>query len=154
MSIYEYEIGGNEVVDEGSEGIVNIPQNRTLMVEQLTKETPPNPELVMGLETIEDVFEHFRPQLDVAFKNEEGQVVKETFKFENVGDFSVKRMTEKSSLLSDLNINKEFYGKTAQQLGSNRVLMRSLSTQGKKANIIDVLQSLKLELEQSINAEN
>lgn len=79
MSIYEYEIGGNEVVDEGSEGIINIPQNRTLMVEQLTKDTPPNPELVMGLETIEDVFDHFRPQLDIAFKNEEGQTLKRHF---------------------------------------------------------------------------
>ena len=154
MSIYEYEIGGNEVVDEGSEGIINIPQNRTLMVEQLTKDTPPNPELVMGLETIEDVFDHFRPQLDVAFKNEEGQTVKETFQFKNVGDFSVKAMTEKSPLLSDLNINKEFYAKTTQQLGSNRVLMRSLGIQGKKANIIDALQSIMMELEQSINTEN
>lgn len=154
MSIYEYEIGGNEVVDEGSEGIINIPQNRTLLVEQLTKDTPPNPELVMGLETIEDVFEHFHPQLDVEFKNEEGQLVKETFQFKNVGDFSAKSMTEKSPLLNDLNINKEFYAKTTQQLGSNRVLMRSLGIQGKKANIIDILQSLKMELEQSVNAEN
>ena len=137
MSIYEYEIGGNEVVDEGSEGIINIPQNRTLLVEQLTKDTPPNPELVMGLETIE-----------------EGQLVKETFQFKNVGDFSAKSMTEKSPLLNDLNINKEFYAKTTQQLGSNRVLMRSLGIQGKKANIIDILQSLKMELEQSVNAEN
>ena len=38
MDLGNYGIGGNEVKIDASEGIAEIPQNRTLLVEQLTKE--------------------------------------------------------------------------------------------------------------------
>ena len=37
MDLGNYGIGGNEVKIDASEGIAEIPQNRTLLVEQLTK---------------------------------------------------------------------------------------------------------------------
>ncbi len=154
MAFKNYEIGGNEVEKEGSEGIADIPQNRTLIVQQLTKDTPPNPELVMGLETVEDVFAHFDPKVDISFENEEGQPVKEEFGFENVGDFSVKKMTERSPYLSDLDINKDFYAGTTRQFRSNKVLARAVGRPDKKENILQVLQLLEAELEASINDEN
>ena len=36
MAILEYGIGGNEVKVDTSEAIANIPENRSLIVEQLT----------------------------------------------------------------------------------------------------------------------
>ena len=36
MDLGNYGIGGNEVKIDASEGIAEIPQNRTLLVEQLT----------------------------------------------------------------------------------------------------------------------
>ena len=81
MAILEYGIGGNEVKVDTSEAIANIPENRSLIVEQLTADEPVTPEAVKGLSTIEEVFAHFLPNIDVEFENEEGQPVKENFRF-------------------------------------------------------------------------
>lgn len=43
MDLGNYGIGGNEVKIDASEGIAEIPQNRTLLVEQLTKDEPVAP---------------------------------------------------------------------------------------------------------------
>lgn len=154
MAFINYEIGGNEVERESSEGIADIPQNRTLIVQQLTKDAPANPELVMGVETIEGAFKTFDPRIDVSFENEEGQVIKEEFRFENVDDFSVKKMTERSPYLNDLNINKDFYTNTTRQFRSNKVLMRAVNQPDKKENILQVLRLLQAELEGSIEDVN
>lgn len=122
MAILEYGIGGNEVKIDASESIANIPDNRTLIVEQLTADEPVNPEAVSGLNTVEQVFDHFKPNVDVEFENEGGQPVKENFRFSNVGDFSVKNLTEQSPFLRNLNQQKDFYENLVKQLRSNKVL--------------------------------
>lgn len=60
MDLGNYGIGGNEVKIDASEGIAEIPQNRTLLVEQLTKDEPVAPEVVAGLTNIDEVFAHSR----------------------------------------------------------------------------------------------
>ena len=103
MDLGNYGIGGNEVKIDASEGIAEIPQNRTLLVEQLTKDEPVAPEVVAGLTNIDEVFAHFRPEIDIEFADADGAPVEENFRFHNVGDFSVRKMTEQSSFLSGLN---------------------------------------------------
>lgn len=147
MGILDYEIGGNEVKIDGSEAISQIPDNRTLLVEQLTAEEPSNPEAVEKLNTVEDVFAHFRPNIDVEFETEDGQPVKENMKFTNVGDFSVKNMTEQSAFLSDLNQQNSFYETLTKQLRSNKVLQRVLENAETKEAFINALMQLKDELE-------
>ncbi len=44
MAILEYGIGGNEVKVSASDAIANIPENRSLIVEQLTADEPVTPE--------------------------------------------------------------------------------------------------------------
>lgn len=99
MDLGNYGIGGNEVKIDASEGIAEIPQNRTLLVEQLTKDEPVAPEVIAGLTNIDEVFAHFRPEIDIEFSDAEGAPVEENFRFQNVGDFSVKKMTEQSPFL-------------------------------------------------------
>ena len=65
MAIYDYGIGGNEVNVDANESIADIPSNRTLLVQKLTDEAPVSPETVYGLQTVEDVFEHFSPSVNV-----------------------------------------------------------------------------------------
>ena len=108
MDLGNYGIGGNEVKIDASEGIAEIPQNRTLLVEQLTKDEPVAPEVVAGLTNIDEVFAHFRPEIDIEFADADGAPVEENFRFHNVGDFSVRKMTEQSSFLSGLNAEKQF----------------------------------------------
>lgn len=126
MDLNNYGIGGNEVKIDASEGIADIPQNRTLLVELLTKNEPITPEIIEGLTSIEDVFGYFKPEVDLEFENAEGQPVEETFRFANVGDFSVKNMTASSPFLSDLNTKKEFADRMGKSLRSNKLLQRTL----------------------------
>lgn len=70
---------------DASEGIAEIPQNRTLLVEQLTKDEPVAPEVVTGLTNIDEVFAHFMPEIDIEFSDAEGAPVEENFRFHNVG---------------------------------------------------------------------
>jgi hypothetical protein len=144
--INQYEIGGNEVKIDASEAIAAIPENRTLLVEKLTSEDPVNPEVVTGLTSIEQVFGHYKPQIDVEFENSEGQPVKETFHFQNTGDFSVKNMTEQSGFLSQTHTEKEFYDKLTKQLRTNKVLQRALENPESKAAFIASLQAVLDEL--------
>ena len=147
MAILEYEIGGNEVKIDASEGIANLPDNRSLVVEQLTAEEPVQPEAVYKLNTIEDVFAHFQPHVDIEFENEEGQPVPENLRFSNVGDFSVKNMTQQSAFLNKLDQEKDFYEGLIKQLRSNKVLQRALADPESKAAFIAALESVRQELD-------
>lgn len=146
MAILEYGIGGNEVKVDASEAIANIPENRSLIVEQLTADEPVTPEAVKGLSTIEEVFEYFSPNIDVEFENEEGQPVKENFQFKTVADFNVKNMTQNSPFLHNLNTEKTFYEGLVTQLRSNKVLQRVLENPESKKAFISVLEALSDEL--------
>lgn len=146
MAILEYGIGGNEVKIDASESISNIPDNRSLIVEHLTSDDSVNPEAVTGLMTIEDVFAHFEPNIDIEFDGEDGQPVKENFQFDTVADFSVKNMTENSQYLNNLNMQKDFYETLIKQLRTNKVLQRVLENAETKEAFIASLSSLKSEL--------
>lgn len=146
MAILEYGIGGNEVKIDSSEAIANIPENRSLIVEHLSSDDPVNPESVTGLTTIEEVFTHFKPNIDVEFENEEGQPVTENFKFQTVADFGVKNMTDQSPFLGKLNMEKEFYETLTKQLRSNKILQRVLENPESREAFISALNSLKSEL--------
>lgn len=146
MAILDYGIGGNEVKIDSSEAIANIPENRSLIVEQLTSDEPVTPEAVKGLNTVEEVFEHFSPNVDIEFENEQGQSVKENFSFRTVADFSVKNMTENSAFLKDLAMEKDFFEGLIKQLRSNKVLQRVLENAESKEAFIAALKELKSEL--------
>lgn len=147
MAMFEYGVGGNEVKIDASESIADIPFNRTLLVEKLTNEDPINPELAQGLNTIEDVFDHFKPNIDVEFENEDGQDIVENFKFRTVADFLTKNMMQNSPYLKDLSGQKEFYNKTIKQLRSNKILQKVLQNEESKAAFIEALKGLMTELE-------
>ena len=62
-----------------------------LMAEKLHRRiTPVKPVIVEGLTTVEQVFEHFKPKVEMDFETEDGVSKKETLGFNNLGDFGVK----------------------------------------------------------------
>lgn len=141
-----YGIGGNEVKTDASEAFADIPQNRTLMAEKLTKDPPVKPEIVHGIQTVEQVFGHYKPQIDVDFEDAEGQSKKETLRFNNLGDFGVKGITEQSEFLKDNASQKEEYFKIIKQLKSNKILKTALSDADAKSALLDALHSMIAEL--------
>lgn len=145
--INNYEIGGNEIKPDVSESIADIPGNRSMIITQLTSEEPISPEAVTNLTTIDQVFAHYKPQVDAEFSNSEGQPVKETFHFSNVGDFDVNKLTNQSSFLKGLKTEKDFYDFMIKQLRSNKVLQRALENPDSKSAFIEALQGVLSELE-------
>lgn len=141
-----YGIGGNEVKTDASEAFADIPQNRTLMAEKLTKDAPVKPEIVHGLQTVEQVFEHYKPDVAIDFEDADGATKKETLSFKNLGDFGVKGITEQSEFLKDNASQKEEYLKIIKQLKSNKILKTALADPDAKQALLDAIQSMIAEL--------
>ena len=141
MAIYDYGIGGNEVNVDANESIADIPSNRTLLVQKLTDEASVSPETVYGLQTVEDVFEHFSPSVNVEMQDDNGEDVLETMRFKNLGDFNADKLKENSDFLSKLDVEKEQNIKIARQLSSNKALLKALANPETRQAILDLLQS-------------
>jgi hypothetical protein len=139
-------IGGNEVKTDAFEAFQDIQSNRTIMAQKLTAATPVKPEVVEGLTNVEQVFEHYKPSVEMSFANEDGVTVRETLRFKNLGDFGVKGITNQSAFLSDLNTRQDQYQKIIKQLKSNKLLKTALATKEGKENLVGALQALLAEL--------
>lgn len=147
----EYGIGGTEVKGDAGEAILEIPQNRTLLCEKLTADDPFRPEIVEGLKTVDDVFEHFSPRIDLEFETSDGVTKEETLSFKGLSDFGIKGITAQSEFLRELTNEKEQYQKIIKQLKSNKLLRKALENADSKAALISVIYALIKELEDSSN---
>lgn len=145
--LYQYGVGGNEVKADSSEAIHEIAGNKTLIAQKLTADEALSPNVVEGLSTVEEVFAHFKPQIDVAFEDESGTTIPEELHYRNLSDFSAKKITESSSFLSDLSVQKEQYARITKQLKSNKVLRTMLENPETRQAFIQSLQALAAELE-------
>lgn len=147
--MYNYDVGGNAVEQTASEAIADIAQNRTMFVQKLTADDPIRPEAVYNLTNVDQVFEHYKPQVAVEFENSEGAAVNEDMKFNNVGDFGVNNMTKQSKFLSDLNVEQDQYQKIMKQLKTNKLMKNVLDNPETKAAFVDALNALIQELDNS-----
>ncbi|MBC8033641.1 MAG: hypothetical protein H7Y03_05810 [Chitinophagaceae bacterium] len=142
-------LGGIMADVEASEAFADIPQNRVLMAEKLTANAPVKPEIVGGLTTVEQVFEHFKPKIDMDFETEEGTARKETLHFTNLGDFGIKGITAQSQFLEELTLKREQFQKIIKQLKTNKLLKQALSDAETKQALINSLNALIKELDQA-----
>lgn len=142
-------IGGNEVPLDANEAIVEIPQNRTLFAQKLTADDPVRPELVEGLNTVEKVFEHYKPEVKADFEDANGTVKMESLNFKNLGDFGTKGITAQSSFLSGLETEKDQYQKIVKQLRTNKILKAALADPDARKTLYDIINVLIKELEEN-----
>ncbi len=143
-----YGLGGTEVRTDANEAIQEIPQNRTLLVEKLTQDQPIKPVVVKGLKTIDDVFQHFDPKVEVEFEDADGVLKKEELGFSNLGDFGGKGITRQSKFLKDLNTEKDQYIKVIKQLKTNKILKAALTNPEAKTALIESIKALLTEIEE------
>ena len=143
----DYSIGGQEVKGDASEAISDIPQNRTLLAEKLTEDAPVKPEIVDGLKNIDEVFDHFKPVVEVDFEDSEGGSKKESLQFGGLSDFGVKGITAQSEFLNDLSSQKEQSLKIIKQLKSNKMLRKALENEESKAALLNSMYALIKEIE-------
>ena len=143
----EYSIGGQEVKGDANEAISDIPQNRTLMVEKLTADAPVKPQVVTDLKNIDEVFENFKPEVEVDFEDSEGGSKEEKLQFHGLSDFGVKGITAQSEFLKDLANQKEQSFKIIKQLKSNKMLKRTLENEETKEALLNSMYALIKEIE-------
>lgn len=143
-----YGIGGNEVPLDVNEAILEIAQNRTLIAQKLTGQTPIRPEIIEGLTTVEQVFEHFKPEVKVNFEDADGVTQFEELKFKNLGDFGIKGITAQSKFLTDLQVEKDQYQKIIKQLKTNKILKAALEDPEAREALMDSIEGLINELNQ------
>lgn len=145
----EYGIGGTEVQGDASEAFADIPLNKTLLCEKLTGEAPVKPKIVSGLQTVDDVFEHYKPQVSLDFEDSDGARKEETLSFRGLSDFGIKGITAQSNFLQGLSIEKEQYQKIIKQLKGNQLLRKTLDNPETKADLLAVMYALIKELEEA-----
>ena len=148
--MFDYGLGGTERKKDGAnEAFAEIQMNRTMFVQQLTSEEAYIPNIAQGLDTVEKVFEHFKPNIDIDFETEDGSSVNENISFNTLGDFGVKGITNQSSFLQDLNVKSDQYAKFVKNLKSSKPLQNVLANPDTKQAYVTALYALIKELEES-----
>jgi hypothetical protein len=147
--MYNYDIGGQERKIEINEGISDIPQNRTLLIEKLTEEAPLSPRIIPDLKTIGDVFAFFKPEKKVDFETADGVTDTEQLHFASLADFGKQGITRQSAFLNELSHQCDDLQKFVRQLKSNRILQTLLDNKEAKAAYISCIHALLAEMEQS-----
>ncbi|MVM30400.1 hypothetical protein GO755_10175 [Spirosoma sp. HMF4905] len=146
--MFDYGIGGQERKLNVSESIVDIPQNKTLLIEKLTTDPTFRPEVVEGLKNVGEVFAHFKPENEVEFDTEEGSTISETLRFNSLADFGKKGVIAQSEYLQQLNMTFEDFQKYVKQLKSNKILKAMLENPDGKAAYMAAIQAMIRELEE------
>lgn len=148
--MFEYGIGGNErKLNNANEAFADIQMNRTIFVQKLTGEAPYMPQAVYDLKTVDEVFNHFAPQVEVEMQAEDGSNFTENLQFSNLGEFGPKGILKKSKYLQDTNDTKEQSLKIVKELKSNKALQTILQNKDTKEAFLAGIQAMIKELEET-----
>lgn len=126
-----------------------ISMNKTLYVAKFTDELPMEPEAVPNLESVEDVMEHYKPEVTVMLEDEQGQQMAETFKFSRLGDFTPEGIVDQSPYLQELTDRMNDLQRINHQLRSNRMLQYALQNPQAKSTMLAMIQQMIDEIEQA-----
>ncbi len=136
-----------ETVEAAGEAMEGVPKNRTLLAADLTDLPASRPSFNYECETMEDVFENYRPSVKMEFTDADGGAVNEELSFKELGDFSKKAMTKQSDFLRALQAQADNYGTFAKRLQNNKVLQKVLNDPESKDAYITLLRSMLQDLE-------
>lgn len=134
--------------DEAIAGIREVPQDKTLYIDQFTDMAPVKPGEIFQPETVEDVFEHYKPEKKgVQMSDQEGRPIRENFRFTAIKDFDDKQLIEQSPYLHQQRAMMDSYKNIEQQLIKNKVLRRAFEDEEGRKNLVNALRALLAELE-------
>lgn len=142
--------GGNVDPDanKGYEKIEALPPSRTLYVSAFNNR--PQKDKVTGLETMDAVFEHFKPEVDAEFEDENGATVSETIAFTQMKDFSPEGMLEQSKFLKEVSEKEYNYDRFYKNLKNNRQLQKALADPETRNAYLNALNTMITELKGSL----
>ncbi len=129
-------------------GVPDIPYNRTLMIKQLTDEPPTEPEFVEDCQTMNDVFNKFKPNKEVQFEDAQGIPISEDLTFGSLMDFGKDGIIKQSELLQEIQGKQEMYAGFIKRLRSIKILHKLLADAEAKTAYLEALQSFISELDE------
>jgi hypothetical protein len=144
----EVEIGGQLVPQQSFEAITNISSNKTLLIQKLTNK-PGKLEPVKGLKTIDEVFNHFKPSVEVEFEEENGAQRKEELKFDTLLDFKKEGIINQSEFLQKLQAEQDVCNSIIKKLKTNKILKTALQNPDTKESFLQALQGIINEIDQA-----
>ena len=142
----------SKAIDEESGSNVSaLDTNKTLMIDQYTSDARgEDPELFEDAKTLDDVFQHFKPNVEVDFTDEDGGSISETLYFNSIKDFEANggkgNLVANSEFLSDKKASMDSYAKVRKQIEQNKKLREILKDAGTKEELKDYLEYLLNEL--------
>lgn len=126
-----------------------ISMNKTLYVGKFTDDLPMQPEAAGELESVEDVMEHYKPEVTAMLEDFDGQAMGETFKFTRLGDFTPEGIVDQSPYLQDLTNQMNDLQRINHQLRSNRMLQHALQNPNAKSTMLAMIQQMIDEIDKA-----
>lgn len=142
-------------IEEESGAKVNpVDANKTLYIDQFSSDvTVGDPEFFQEGRTMQDVFDHFKPEVDAEFIDNEGATVTETLKFRSIADFEANggkgNLVKNSPYLSGLKLQVDNAAKVRKQIEQNGKLKSILKDAEGREELRQMLRQMLDELEQS-----
>ena len=140
--------------EESGSNVSALDTNKTLFIDQYTTDVQSeDPELFEDAQTIADVFDHFRPEVEVAFTDEEGGTVTETLHFNEIRDFEADggkgNLVANSEFLAGVKGKMDSVARVRKQIEQNKKLRDILKDPKSKEEFKEYLASLLSELEEN-----
>ena len=140
--------------EESGSNVSALDTNKTLFIDQYTSDAQgEDPELFEDAKTIGDVFDHFKPNVEVQFTGEDGGVISETLHFNEIRDFEADggkgNLVANSEFLSDQKAQMDSFGKVRKQIEQNKKLRDILKDPKSKEELKDYLEYLLNELKEN-----
>ena len=137
---------------ESGANISVLDTNKTLMIDQYTDDADEyEPELLEDATKLADVFAHFKPSVDVEFKDENGGVVTETLHFNEIRDFETNggkgNLVTNSEFLSNIKSEIDNSIKMMQQIKQNKRLKDIMKDPNGRKELKEYLEFLLSEIE-------
>ncbi len=140
--------------EESGSQVSALDTNKTLIIDQFTSDAQSeDPELFEEAQTIGDVFDHFKPSVEVEFTDEAGGTVSETLHFNSIKDFEAEggkgNLVANSEFLSKQKTEMDSIAKVRKQIEQNKKLRDILKDVGSKEELKSYLEALLSELEEN-----
>ena len=139
--------------EESNAKVTPLDNNKTIIIDQYTSDIEVgNSELFEGAKTMQDVFNHFKPTVDVEFEDEQGGIVSEKLHFNEMRDFEANggkgNLVANSQFLSGAKSKVDVAAKIRKQIEQNRRLRDILKDAEGKEELKELLEALLQEIKE------
>lgn len=139
--------------EESNAKVMALDNNKTLIIDQYTSDIAlGESDIFEDARTMQDVFNHFKPSVEVDFTDEQGGSVLETLHFNEMRDFETDggkgNLVTNSPFLSSLKSKIDVSAKIRKQIMQNGRLRAILTDDDKRSELKELLEELLQEIQE------